>query len=69
MCDSGTNDKMIRGYTVTRADYPGSSCSYRDWGTLLDAELDGAEIGDKITIELIQMTEDKWEDLPEFEGW
>ena len=69
MCDSGTNDKMVHGYKVTRSDYPGNSCSYRDGATAIYAELDGAEVGDKITIELIQMTEDQWEDLPEFEGW
>lgn len=26
-------------------------------------------LGEKIIIELIQMTEDQWDNLPEFEGW
>lgn len=69
MCDSGTNDRRVRGYKVTRPEYGATNCSYRDWDTLRDAELDGADVGDKIVIELIEMTEDQWENLPEFEGW
>ena len=69
MCDSGTNDKLVRGYKVTRPEYGHTNCSYRDWDTLRDAEFSDAEIGDKIVIELIQMTEDQWDNLPEFEGW
>ena len=74
MCDSGTNDKKVRMFKVTRADYPGASCTYGDLATVQDAEVDGAEfdgaeIGDKITIELVEMTEDERENLPEFEGW
>jgi hypothetical protein len=69
MCDSGTNDKPVRMFKVTRADYPGNSCAYGDLATIQDAEFDGAEIGDKITIELIEITEDERENLPEFEGW
>jgi len=69
MCDSGTNDKLVRVYTVTRKDYPGNSCTYRDAGTLIDGEFDGAEIGDSISITLGQMTEHQLENLPDFEGW
>ena len=69
MCDSGTNDKKVKMFKVTRADYPGKSCTYDDFATVQDAEFDGAEIGDKITIELIEMTEDQRDNLPEFEGW
>ena len=54
---------------MTRTDYPGNSCTYRDWDTLRDGELDGAEVGDKITVELLEMTEHQFENLPEFEGW
>jgi hypothetical protein len=69
MGDSGTNDTRVRAYRVTRADYPGTSCTYRDAQTAIDAEFDGAEVGDKVTIEMIEMTEDEFDNLPEFEGW
>ena len=70
MCDSGTNDKIVNAYVVTRLDYaPGNSCTYRDGATLIDAEFDGAEEGDSIVITLKRMTEDQLEKLPDFEGW
>ena len=69
MCDSGMNDKKVRAYRVTRSDYPGNNCTYRNVDTLIDGEFDGAEVGDKITIELVEMTEDQLESLPDFEGW
>lgn len=69
MCDSGTNDKKVKMFKVTRAEYPGNSCTYGDLATVQDAEFGGAEIGEKITIELIEMTEDQRDNLPEFEGW
>jgi len=70
MCDSGTNDKKVRMFKVTRPDLgTNQSCTYGDLATIQDAEFDGAEIGDKITIELVEMTEDERENLPEFEGW
>jgi len=44
---------------------PGKRMS--DTGLL--AEFDGAEIGEAITVELCEMTEQELDDLPEFEGW
>jgi hypothetical protein len=61
-------DEKVYCYKVTRADYPGNSCTFRDWDAI-NAEFDGAEVGDKITIELLQMTETELENLPDFEGW
>lgn len=71
MCDSGTNDKKVLAYKVTReADGNGKkSCTYRSMDAVADAEFDGAEPGDKIEIELVEMTEHELENLPEFEGW
>ena len=70
MCGSGTNEKKVRMFKVTRPDLGiNRRCTYGDLATVQDAEFDGAEIGDKITIELIEMTEDERENLPEFEGW
>lgn len=69
MCDSGTNDQKIKVYRVTRPDYPGTSCTYRDWTTVFDAEIADADAGSKIGIEVLEMTEHQFENLPEFEGW
>jgi len=39
----------------------------------LSGEFDGveeyAEVGDKLTIEIIEMPEEEYDKLPEFEGW
>lgn len=35
----------------------------------LDGEFDGAEPGDKIILELVEMEQLEYEKLPEFEGW
>lgn len=59
----------MRAFLVTRTDYPGNSCTYRDGGTLIDAEFDGAEAGDSIQITLLDMTAEQLDALPEFEGW
>ncbi len=69
MCDSGTNDKKIKVYAVTKPDYPGNSCTYRDGATVIDGEFLGAEVGDSITVTLLEMTEDQFDNLAEFEGW
>lgn len=61
---------MARMFKVTRPELgTNQSCIYGDLATVQDAEFDGSEIGDKITIELIQMTDGERETLPEFEGW
>lgn len=69
MCDSGTNDRKIFAYRVTRPGYIGTSCTYRDMNTLFDAELSDAGVGSRIEIEVLQMTEHEFENLSEFEGW
>lgn len=35
----------------------------------IEGELDGAEVGEVWTLEIIEMTEEDYELLPEFEGW
>ena len=35
----------------------------------LDGELDGISTGDKIILEVVEMTEEEFQNLPEFEGW
>ena len=55
---------------VTRPETHGSdSCTYRFSNFDLEAEFDGAEMGESITLTIIAMTEQEIDDLPEFEGW
>lgn len=38
-------------------------------GSAIDAEFDGSEPGDKITMALVEMEEEEYKKLPEFQGW
>lgn len=64
-----------RYYKITRSDCPGQSYTEEDFNIKgsLDAELDGmldyAEIGDSITITVVEMDEKEYEELEEFTGW
>lgn len=69
MCDSGTNDKKVKVFKVFRPDCGGQHWITRDWATIQDGEFEDGEPGDRIIIELAEMTEDQIEKLPEFEGW
>lgn len=55
---------------VTR---PGESSSYiqpiTEIANAVDGEFDGAEIGERITLELVEMTDDEFNKLPDFAGW
>lgn len=35
----------------------------------LQDEFEGAEVGDSICIEVVEMTDEEFKALPEFEGW
>ena len=65
MC--GENEPKKRFFKVSREGM-GSWIS-RDWDTIRDSEFDGMEVGDKIQIEVVEMTEPELEALPEFLGW
>lgn len=59
---------------ITRSDTDGSYIQpLDDIQYAIDAELDGAaewgEPGTKITLELVEMSEEEYEALPEFTGW
>lgn len=55
---------------ITRPDsHGGNFCAYPYRTFSIDSEFDGAEIGDKIVLELIEMTHEEFEDLGDFEGW
>lgn len=59
----------MRMFKVTRPGEGSGSWISRDLATVQDAEFDGAKPGDKITIELVEMTEQELDALPEFAGW
>jgi hypothetical protein len=60
---------MARMYKVTHPDSGGDFCVFKDWNNLRDAEFDGAEVGDVISIELIEMTDEEFDALGDFQGW
>ena len=65
-----THDGKTVCIKVTRPETHGdNSCIYRFSGFDLEAEFDGAEMGESITLTIIAMTEQEIDDLPEFEGW
>jgi hypothetical protein len=55
---------------VTRPDtHPGMTCTYHYDTFSIDNEMDGAEVGDSITLTLVEMTEEEYKDLGDFDGW
>lgn len=54
---------------VTRPDIGDMWCLYRLAQFSAADELDGAEIGEKVVMELCEMTDEEINALPEFEGW
>lgn len=55
---------------VTRPGLPGGytqSLDTIDWA--IDAEFDCPEVGDKLILEVIEMDEEEYNNLPDFEGW
>jgi hypothetical protein len=74
MCDSGTNDKKVRCVKETRPDYDDGRdhCIWRldkPYALSLEDLFEGADVGEKVDLELCEMTEAEIEALPEFEGW
>ena len=59
----------MRVYKVFRPDEGGKHWVTRDFQTIADSEFDGAEVGDRVVIELGEMSEAEIAALPEFEGW
>lgn len=68
MC--GENEPKKKFFKVMRPEM-GAIAAWisRDWETIRDTEFDGMETGDKIQIELVEMTEKELDALPEFDGW
>lgn len=52
--------------------YNGDFCVFRTYKNLCDSmclDLDSAEIGQKFGVSTVELTEEEFEDLGEFEGW
>lgn len=62
------DETKVRVYRVHRAEFSRYWVT-PDWDAIQDAEFDGSEDGDRITIELASMTQAEIDALPEFEGW
>jgi hypothetical protein len=69
MCDSGVDETKVRVFKVYREGEGGKCWIARNLAEVEDAEFDGSDIGDRIIIELGQMTEHEIEKLPDFDGW
>jgi hypothetical protein len=63
-------DGKVPCVKVTRPDTHGEDwCLYRMAGFSVADEFDGAEVGERITLELCEMTEEEIKALPDFQGW
>ena len=66
----GQPSQKIQCVKVTRPDSHGDDwCLYRLAGFSAADEFDGAELGERVTLELCEMTEAELDALPEFGGW
>jgi hypothetical protein len=61
------SDKKVY-YKLSRPDLFGDCCVFPNFDSIY-FELDGAEVGTKFEIEIVEMTEQEFKDLGEFEGW
>lgn len=61
---------MKKFVQVTRSDEDGSYVErIKDIDNCINAEFSDARPGTKLTLELLDMTEDEYDKLPEFMGW
>lgn len=59
--------RIMRVYKLTHSGM--ARCVYCTDLDVITGELDTANIGDKILIEIADMSQDEFDKLPEFEGW
>ena len=64
----GTESPKKIYYKLSRPGLMGDFCIYPNFDSIY-FELDDAEVGEKFEIEIVEMTEEEFEDLGEFEGW
>jgi len=59
----------MRVFRVSHPNMGKAWCAFRTPDEVADGELNDAEPGDKIHIEVVEMSREELEALPEFEGW
>lgn len=64
-----TKDGKLCCVRVTREAFPLQSCTWRFNDFDLSAEFDTVDVGDKITLEYLEMTDAEFEAIGELEGW
>ena len=60
--------RQLKVYKVTRPDFGNQYCVFRSWGEV-ESEFDGAENGDTIHVQMMEMTQAEFDALPDFSGW
>jgi hypothetical protein len=55
-------------FEIRRIDCGTNFCVYRAWKDV-EAEFDGAEVGDSILVTLSDMSQEELDNLPDFAGW
>ena len=65
-----TRDGKLCCVEVTRPDtHPGTFCVWKFNDFDLAAEMDGSEVGDRITLKYVELTDEEFDDLGDFDGW
>lgn len=65
-----TRDGKLCCVEVTRSDtHPGTSCVCKFNDFDLAAEMDDSEVGDRITLKYVELTDEEFDDLGDFDGW
>lgn len=61
---------MARFVKIERSDCPGSYTNpIETLADVIDSELDGSDAGVAITLTVVEMTQEDYDKLPEFNGW
>jgi len=65
-----TKDGKLCCVEVRRpATHPGTCCTWKFNDFDLRAEMDGSDVGDEINLRYVELTEDEFEALGDFDGW
>lgn len=49
--------------------HPGMCCTWKLKDFDISAEFDGAEVGEKIELTYVELTQEEFDDLGDFDGW
>lgn len=68
MCDSGTADQKIKVAQLYLDGVPGYCVPMAVAGALIQDELESLEDG-LLSVKIVEMTQEQFDNAPEFEGW